>query len=127
LPDDFLVDQAVAGAREQAQRLRNRLGQSSALHVDQDLFVARDDAARKAQLREAILNYVREHALAADTVDGILACWLPDKSFEDAAEHIDAVLETLVAEQHLRPYPLPDGNVLYVSNAMKCSTSQQTS
>jgi hypothetical protein len=97
------------------------------LHVDQDLFVACDDAARKAQLREAILNYVRENALAADTVDGILACWLPDRSFEDAAEHIDAVLEALVTEQHLRPYPLPDGNVLYVSNAMKCSTSQQTS
>lgn len=88
--------------------------------------MARDDAARKAQLREAILNYVRDNALAADTVDGILACWLPDKSFEDAAEHIDAVLETLVAEQHLRSYPLPDGNVLYVSN-VKCSTSQQTS
>lgn len=63
------------------------------------------------------------YPFAADTAKGIVAAWLPERGFEDASEHISEALAELVAEEWLRPYPLPDGNVLYAANLKKCSSS----
>ncbi|OFZ96303.1 MAG: hypothetical protein A3H35_17165 [Betaproteobacteria bacterium RIFCSPLOWO2_02_FULL_62_17] len=75
--------------------------------------MAHDDAAQKIRIREAILRHIKTYPLAADTADGILACWLPCTGFEDAPEHIAAVLEEMVAKRWLQARKLPDGNILY--------------
>jgi len=75
--------------------------------------VAHDDAAQRARIREAILQYVHRYPLAADTADGILACWLPHTGFEDAPDHITAVLDEMVANRWLQARRLPDGQILF--------------
>jgi len=82
-------------------------------HDNRDPSVARDDDAQRARIREAILHHVGKYPLAADTADGILACWLPHTGFEDAPDHIDAVLEDMVAKRWLQARRLPDGKTLY--------------
>lgn len=76
--------------------------------------MAHDVPTQQARLCEAILRYIKKQPLAADTVEGILACWLPRTGFEDAPEHIAAVLEDMVERHQLQARQLPDGNVLYV-------------
>jgi len=51
--------------------------------------------------------------MAADTADGILASWLPAAGFEDAPDHIAAVLTRMVAQRRLSARRLPDGEILY--------------
>jgi hypothetical protein len=76
--------------------------------------VAHDNATQRARIHEAILQHIHEYPLAADTADGILACWLPPAGFEGAPDHIDAVLKDMVAKHCLRARQLPDGKILYV-------------
>jgi hypothetical protein len=76
--------------------------------------VARNDAAQRARIRDAILHYVQKHPLAADTAEGVLACWLPGTGFGEAQDHIAAVLEEMVAGRQLQARHLPDGKILYV-------------
>jgi hypothetical protein len=85
--------------------------------------VAHASASHATKLCTAIQRHLASHPLAADTVEGILACWLPPAGFEDAANHIDAALAALVATQWLRACALPDGNVLYTANPERCCTS----
>jgi hypothetical protein len=75
--------------------------------------VALNDAAQRTRIREAILQYLHRYPLAADTADGILACWLPRAGFEDAPVHIATVLEDMVADRCLQARPLPDGKTLF--------------
>lgn len=75
--------------------------------------MARDHASQRARIREAILEYIHRYPLAADTPEGILACWLPDAGFEDAPDHIAAVLEDMVSRRWLQARQLPDGKVLF--------------
>lgn len=76
--------------------------------------MARDDATRNTRLSEAILSHIRKHPRAADTADGILACWLPRRGFENAPDYIAAVLDDMVAKHWLQTRQLPDGKMLYV-------------
>ena len=64
---------------------------------------------------------------SADTAAGIVASWLPSSGYEDALLHIDEALADLVAEGWLRPRRLPDGNVLFVADPVKCSTLPRNS
>lgn len=89
--------------------------------------VAHASAAIDTRLCKAIQRHLMTHPHAADTADGILSAWLPPQGFEDAADHLAEALEALVAEGWLRAHTLPDGNVLYVANPEKCSTSPPTS
>ena len=75
--------------------------------------MARDDAGQRARIREAIVDYIGRHPLAADTEEGILERWLPRRGFEEAPEHIARVLEELVAERMLEAWPLPGAKVLF--------------
>jgi hypothetical protein len=83
--------------------------------------VAHASPHQKERLRSAIERHLAEHPLAADTASGILASWLPARGFEDAREHIDVALQQLVAEGWLRAHILPDGELLFVANPMKCA------
>jgi len=72
-----------------------------------------DDAAAQARIREAILRHLQEHPDVADTADGIIGWWLPRTGYEDAPDHIDAVLEDMVARKRVRAWKKPDGEFLY--------------
>ena len=76
--------------------------------------MAHDAAAQQSRLYAAILHYIQKNPLAADTADGILSCWVPHDGFENAADHIAAVLGDLVANHWLKMRQLPDGKILYV-------------
>jgi hypothetical protein len=89
--------------------------------------VANAPSSHKKRLCIAIKRHLASHPFAADTAEGIVASWLPPQGFEQAAEHIAAALEELVAEQWLGPNVLPDGNILYTANLEKCSTLPPTS
>ena len=73
-----------------------------------------ENAAAKAQLRDAILRHVREHPDAADTADGILKYWLPRTGCEHAQDLVAAVLQDMVNRHWLRAQALPDGEILYL-------------
>jgi len=91
--------------------------------------VADANASHATSLCTAIQRHLKSHPLAADTLEGILNCWLPSIGFEDAADHVEAAVETLVAARWLRRVPLPDGNVLYAATRSeeRCSISPLTS
>ena len=72
-----------------------------------------DDTAAQARLRAAILRHIQEHPDVADTADGIIGWWLPRTGYEDAPDHIDAVLKDMVARNCLRAWKKPDGEFLY--------------
>jgi hypothetical protein len=72
-----------------------------------------DEAARRRALCEAIRRYLRDHAFAADTWEGIVKSWLPSLEYADAPEHIHAVLEEMTRRRWLRAHPLPGGRTLY--------------
>lgn len=65
------------------------------------------------KLRDAILIYLRSTPSAADTVEGVLACWLPKAGFEDAPSIIEDVLAHLIQDGFLAKRALSDGRVLY--------------
>ena len=75
--------------------------------------MAHDAATQIARLKEAILRHIKKHPLAADTAEGILACWVPRTGFEDAPDHIAAALGDMVAKRLLQARGLPDGVVVY--------------
>ena len=76
------------------------------------------DAERKAQLRTAIRLHLERYPLAGDTPEGIVACWLPARGYEDAPQFIGDVVGAMVADNELVAHHLPDGRVLYVRGPM---------
>ena len=73
-----------------------------------------DDAECAARLRRLIVEHLRRYPHAGDTVDGITACWLPPRGFEDAPQHINDVIARMVVARELVSRHLPDGRVLFV-------------
>jgi len=78
--------------------------------------VAHASARHTDRLCTALQRYLAAHPRAADTAQGILACWLPPGAFPHAADDIDAALARLVAERWLHERRLPGGNILYAAN-----------
>ena len=72
------------------------------------------EAERRKQLRTKIIGYLRRYPLAGDTLQGIVASWLPARGWEDAPDLIADVVATMVAARELEARRLPDGHVLYV-------------
>lgn len=84
--------------------------------------MAHASARHTDRLCTALKRYLATHPHAADTVPGILACWLPPGAFPQATHDIDAALARLVAERWLVERPLPGGSILYAANPERCST-----
>jgi hypothetical protein len=72
------------------------------------------DAEQKARLRAAIVTHLREHPLAGDTEEGILACWILAADRANAAQFIGEVIDAMLMARELVAVPLPGGAVLYV-------------
>ena len=64
-------------------------------------------------LSDEILNYLRAHPQAADTVDGIVAWWLPRQRYEEAIDRVQHALDALVVRGLVEKVTLVDGTVLY--------------
>jgi len=73
-----------------------------------------DDAEIKRRIWKAILDHLSDCPFAADTPSGILASWLPERGFEQASQHIAAVLKMMVEQNLLCTRSLPDGKSLYL-------------
>jgi Fe2+ or Zn2+ uptake regulation protein len=63
--------------------------------------------------RREIIEYLRSHPDAADTVDGILDWWLPAQRYENAKNEIQQALHELVAQGLIKEVVLGNGNRLY--------------
>jgi len=79
----------------------------------QDAFVDPNNDVRREKLKEAILAYLRITPLAADTAEGVIACWLPKLDFKAAPLLVEDVLGELVKEGLLVARALSDGRTLY--------------
>jgi hypothetical protein len=84
---------------------------ATSVHIQK--VVAPNDEARRQKLRDAICAHLRFFPLAADTAEGVVACWLPEVGFEDAPDLIDQVLKEMVEQRLLAARALPDGKTLY--------------
>ena len=66
-----------------------------------------------SEVEAAVIEYLRCHPHAADSLDGILQWWLPRQRYETAHERIGATLEHMVASGILERRTLPDGSTIY--------------
>lgn len=66
-----------------------------------------------ARLRAALIDYLKHHASAADTLDGIMDWWLPPEQRTADPKVVEEVLTSLVAEGVASVSALVDGRVLY--------------
>ena len=62
---------------------------------------------------DEILAYLKAHASAADSFEGIVAWWLPRQRYIEAREVIQASLNRLVSSGQVVTTTLPDGTLLY--------------
>ena len=65
------------------------------------------------RLNEEILSYLCEHSDAADTVEGIIAWWLPRQRYEQSKEQIQKALDDLLAQGLIRRDLLSDGTAIF--------------
>jgi hypothetical protein len=66
---------------------------------------------------EEILAYLEAHQAAADSLEGIVAWWLPRQRYVEARDLIQESLNRLVARGLIKTTRLPDGTVLYCKAA----------
>ena len=73
------------------------------------------DATVLSRLREEILDYLRIHPQAADTVTGIVSWWLPQQRGEEALTGVQQAHDDLVTQGLVMKTMLADGTILYAS------------
>lgn len=66
-----------------------------------------------AELHNFIVHYLQNNPNAADSLEGIIDCWLPQMYKNVDAVKIEQALEQLIAEGLLRRITLVDGSILY--------------
>ena len=69
--------------------------------ISPELFVELNSMVSHSETpdpRQEILEYLKAHPFAADTVDGILQWWLPLQRYETAKEVIQTALEDLIKQ-----------------------------
>jgi hypothetical protein len=77
-----------------------------------------NDAEAKARVAAEILEYLRDHPRAGDTLEGIVEWWLPRQRYEHSVLRIQRALDDLVATGRVAKTGLPDGTAFYAA----CST-----
>src|SRR5258706_512848 len=68
-------------------------------------------------LTDEVLDYLRNHASAADTIDGIINWWLPRQRYETARAKVQQALDYLLASGLVEKKILADGTTIYRSRA----------
>ena len=70
-------------------------------------------------LANEVLQYLINHELAHDTVEGIVAWWLPEQRIEHAIIEVEAALRELAASKLVIARKSPDGRLHYRVNLKK--------
>ena len=73
------------------------------------------DEAVLSRLREEILDYLRTHPQAADTVTGIVSWWLPRQRGEATLASVQQALDELATQGLVMKTMLADETILYAS------------
>jgi Fe2+ or Zn2+ uptake regulation protein len=68
-----------------------------------------------SRLRDEVLNYLRNHPQAADTVTGIARWWLPQQHDEAALTSVQQALDELATQGLVIKTMLADGTILYTN------------
>jgi hypothetical protein len=68
---------------------------------------------------DEIVRYLEAHPRATDTAEGVVQWWLAGHEFALPLEHVRAALERLVATGAVARRTLPDGTVMYGTNARR--------
>ena len=71
----------------------------------------------------AVVEYLRRHPSAADSLIGICGWWLPSLGVEETPDRVEPVLEQMVAAGRLERRVTADGTVHY--RAAAAATDQQ--
>jgi Fe2+ or Zn2+ uptake regulation protein len=74
---------------------------------------------RRSLITRAILDYLRKHPDAQDTVDGITDWWLPEQKIKSRAATVREALNVLVAEGLLLARKSKDSQIHYRINRRK--------
>ena len=61
----------------------------------------------------AIVDHLRSHPLAADSVEGVARWWLGPAQANVTVGQVERALDVLVARQGMRRLSLMDGTILY--------------
>ena len=67
----------------------------------------------ESQIEWRILEYLKAHPAAQDTVRGILDWWLLKQRIEESMAHVEAAVASLIAKGKLTAHTGPDGQVHY--------------
>ena len=71
------------------------------------------DKSDLAELHDVIVDYLQINPNAADSLEGIMNCWLPQAYKQADAAIIEQALEQLIVEGRIRKITLVGGTVLY--------------
>lgn len=72
-----------------------------------------DNGARVETIAQAILDHLRLHPLAADSVTGVARWWLKPAQSGASLQQVQRALTLLVARSVVRELKLTDGTTLY--------------
>jgi hypothetical protein len=67
----------------------------------------------ESEIETSVLEYLRRHPQATDSVIGIVEWWLPRQRYETALERIGSIVERMVSDDRLTRRTLPDGTTVY--------------
>jgi len=73
----------------------------------------------RSSLADEVLQYLINHDRAHDTVEGIVAWWLPIQRIEYAINNVEAALRELVARELVIARKTSDGRIHYRMNPKK--------
>ncbi|MDQ2922301.1 MAG: DUF4364 family protein [Acidobacteriota bacterium] len=68
---------------------------------------------RQSRVAQAILDYLRKHPQAQDTLAGIAEWWLPEQGIENRKASVKEALDELVAEGLISEHEGKDAQISY--------------
>jgi hypothetical protein len=97
------------------------------LHHENSLIAKRTSPVAEDPLSEnnikaianEITNYLNQHQFAADTVEGICHWWISKQRIEEEQKRVLAALDYLLQKELISKRQLPDGSLLYSSQAIQ--------
>ncbi len=85
------------------------------MQVDSPENCKPDNNKQVSLLADEIAAYLREHAQAADTLDGIVRWWVMRQRLQEGQRQVAQALDILCAQGVVTTRKLPDGVVLFSS------------
>lgn len=71
---------------------------------------------KESKIADDVLDYLRAHPGAADTLEGIATWWVQTKAVSESVDIVYRVLQALKFEGLIAEKKTPDGRTLYFRN-----------